>query len=137
MNQANATKQAQYTSNKAAYDNGYLVLYSGTVPATADTALSGNTALTPNLRYNTTAFATGSNGSGTNNAMTSDTNATAGTATFARSFSSVGVAQGNVIAQHTFSTTTAGTGEIQLASATVTAGSTVSGSAGVLTFSQG
>jgi hypothetical protein len=135
MNQAVATKQSQYTANKAAYNSGFLVLYAGTVPASADTTLTTQ-APAATLTYNATAFAAGSNGSGTNNAMTSDTNAAGGTVTFARSFTSAGVAQANIIAQHTFSTVAAGTGEVQLASATITVGSTVSGSAGVLTFSQ-
>lgn len=68
----------------ALLDNGYLRIYSGTQPADADTALSGNTLLAE-LRFGTPAFAAAVLGVATANAITSDASANAsGTATFFR-----------------------------------------------------
>lgn len=74
----------------ALLNTGYLRIYSGTQPATADTALSGNTLLAE-LRFNATAFGAAVAGVATANAITSDTDADAtGTATFFRAFKSDG-----------------------------------------------
>lgn len=64
---------------------GTIKIYTGTQPATGDTALSGNTLL-GTLTFSDPAFgATNSSGVATASAITSDTNADAtGTATFAR-----------------------------------------------------
>jgi len=71
-------------------NNGYLRIYSGTKPANADAALSGNTLLAE-LRFAATAFAAAVNGTATANAITQDGAADAsGTATFARLFQSDG-----------------------------------------------
>lgn len=71
-------------------DNGYLRIYSGTKPATADTGLSGNTLLAE-LRINATSAPAASAGVLTFNAITSDSSADAtGTATFFRCFKSDG-----------------------------------------------
>ena len=70
---------------------GTLVMYDGSVPADADTALSGNNVLAT-LTFSDPAFgAAGDNTPGalaTASAITSDTSANAGTATFARIFDS-------------------------------------------------
>lgn len=71
-------------------DNGYLRIYSGTQPATADTALSGNTLLAE-LRFANPASGAASAGVLTWSTITSDTSADAtGTATFFRAFKSDG-----------------------------------------------
>jgi hypothetical protein len=81
---------------------GSMRIYSGSPPAKADTALSGNTLLAT-LGLNATAFGASANAAplatATANAITSDTNAVAtGTATFFRLHSNAGVAviQGTV-----------------------------------------
>ena len=67
-------------------DNGWINIYSGTQPATADTALAGNTLLAQ-PRINVTSAPAASAGVLTFNAVTSDTSAAAtGTATFFRAF---------------------------------------------------
>lgn len=80
-------------------DNGYLRIYSGTPPATANTALSGNTLLAE-LRFANPASGAASNGVLTFSAITDDTDADAtGTATFFRALKSDGttvVIQGDV-----------------------------------------
>lgn len=71
-------------------DNGYIRIYSGTAPVTADTALSGNTLLAE-LRFNAAAFPAASAGVITAAAITGDAAADAtGTATFFRAFASDG-----------------------------------------------
>jgi hypothetical protein len=85
-----AVANAQANIIGDALDNGYLRIYSGTVPATADAALSGNTLLAE-LRFNAAAFPTASAGVITAAAITGDTAADAtGTATFFRAFASDG-----------------------------------------------
>lgn len=93
---ANAPKLSNAAANAAAdavaalLNNGYLRIYSGTQPADADTALSGNTLLAE-LRFNATAFGAASAAVATANAITSDTSADAtGTATFFRALKSDG-----------------------------------------------
>jgi len=71
-------------------NSGFLRIYSGTRPATPDTALSGNTLLAE-LTFGATAFAAASGGTKTANAIGSDTSADAtGTATFFRAFKTDG-----------------------------------------------
>lgn len=71
-------------------NTGYLRIYSGTQPATADTALSGNTLLAE-LRFDATAFGAASAGVATANSLTADSSAdNTGTATFFRAFQSNG-----------------------------------------------
>lgn len=70
--------------------SGRLRIYSGTAPANADAALSGNTLLAE-LTLNATAFGAASAGVATANAITSDASADAtGTPTFFRLFASDG-----------------------------------------------
>ena len=71
-------------------DSGYLRIYSGVQPSTADTALSGNTLLAE-LRYAATSAPAAVTGVLTFNAIVSDTAADAtGTASFFRVFKSDG-----------------------------------------------
>jgi hypothetical protein len=70
-------------------DNGYLRIYSGTKPATPETAASGT--LLAELRLNATAFGVAASGSVTANAITGDSSANAsGTAGWFRILSSDG-----------------------------------------------
>lgn len=82
-------------------NNGKIRIYSGTAPATADTALSGNTLLAE-TSFAATAFGAAVNGVATANAITGDSAIDAsGTATFFRAFESDGttvVFQGTVAA---------------------------------------
>lgn len=87
---ANVAVNAEADAFSDLLDNGYLRIYSGTQPATADTALSGNTLLAE-LRFSATSAPAASAGVLTFNAITSDTTADAtGTATFFRTFKSDG-----------------------------------------------
>lgn len=71
-------------------NNGYLRIYSGTQPATADTAVTTQTLLST-LRWNATAFGAASSGVATANAITADTSAdNTGTATWFRALKSDG-----------------------------------------------
>ena len=110
-----ARRNAALDNLTAALNNGYLRIYSGTKPAGADTALSGNTLLAE-LRFGATAFAAASAGSAAANAITQDADADAtGTATFARLLASDGT---TVIVDLTV-TATGGGGELQLATTSV------------------
>jgi hypothetical protein len=87
---ANVTVNAEADALARLLDNGYLRIYSGTQPATADTALSGNTLLAE-LRFAATSAAGASAGVLTFSAITSDTSADAtGTAAFYRALKSDG-----------------------------------------------
>ena len=68
-------------------NSGFMQIYTGTQPATPDTALSGNTLLAT-LPLSATAFGASSAGTKTANAITSGTAVATGTATFARFFKS-------------------------------------------------
>jgi len=70
-------------------DGGFLEIYSGTQPATPDTALSGNTLLAT-LTLGTPAFGAASAGTATANAIGSAAAAATATATFGRFFKSNG-----------------------------------------------
>ena len=69
--------------------SGFLEIYTGTQPATPDTALSGNTLLAT-LPLSATAFGASSSATKTANAITSATAAATGTATFFRVYKSDG-----------------------------------------------
>jgi hypothetical protein len=87
---ANATVNAEADALARLLDNGYFRIYSGTQPATADTALSGNTLLAE-LRYAATSAPAAAAGVLTFSTLTSDTSADAtGTAAFFRSLKSDG-----------------------------------------------
>lgn len=101
-------------------DNGYLRIYSGTKPATADTALSGNTLLAE-LRINATSAPAASGGVLTFNAITSDSSADAtGTASFFRAFKSDGT---TAVMDGTVGTSSA---NMIIATTSISAGQTVS-----------
>lgn len=71
-------------------NTGYLRIYDGTQAATADTAV-GAQVLLAELRFNSTAFGSASNGVATANAITSDSSANAtGTASWFRALKSDG-----------------------------------------------
>ena len=71
-------------------DNGYLRIYDGTQPATADTAITTQVLLAE-LRFNTTAAPAASNGVLTFNAITQDSSANnTGTASWFRALKSDG-----------------------------------------------
>jgi hypothetical protein len=71
----------------ALLNGGFCDVYSGTQPATPDTALSGNTLLA-SLTLSATAFGNAASGSATANAIGSATAGNTGTATFCRFFKS-------------------------------------------------
>jgi hypothetical protein len=71
-------------------NNGYMRIYSGSVPATSDTALGAQVLLAEG-RFGATAFAAASGASKTANALTADASADAsGTPSFFRAFKSDG-----------------------------------------------
>ena len=112
----------------ARMNGGPAVIYSGTVPASADAALSGNTALAT-LTMGNPAFGAASNGVATANAITADSSADAsGVATFMRIFEVGGTA---VVTQMTVGTSGA---ECILSSVNIVAGGPVSISS--LTYTQ-
>jgi hypothetical protein len=87
---ANIAANAEADAFSDLLDNGYFRIYSGTRPATADTALSGNTLLAE-LRIANPASGAAVAGVITFSTVTSDTAADAtGTATFYRAFKSDG-----------------------------------------------
>lgn len=95
-----ATRNTRLDNAWDQMNNGFIKLYSGSIPANADAALSGNTLLST-LTFAATAFAAASAGSKTANAITQDSDAVAtGVATFARCTKS----DGTVIAQVTVGT---------------------------------
>jgi len=86
---SNAAVNAEANALAALANNGYIRLYTSTRPATADTAISGQV-LVATLRFGATAFPSASNGVLTANAITKDSNAAGGTATWARILQSDG-----------------------------------------------
>lgn len=122
---ANRNRAADAVCARA--NGGSLRIYSGTPPADANAALSGNTLLA-NLAMSATAFGAASSGVATANAITADSSADAdGTATFFRVLESDGttvVFQGSVGtsgADLNLSTTTiAVTGNVSVSSLTYT-----------------
>jgi hypothetical protein len=119
---ADATVNAQADALSDLLDNGYLRIYDGTQPATADTAVSTQTLLAE-LRFNATASGAASGGVITMNSITSDSSANAsGTATWFRCLKSDGstvVMDGNV-------GVTGSTSNLELATTTITVGVQVS-----------
>lgn len=76
-----ALRNKQLDDYGAAMATASMVIYSGSVPASADAALSGNTAL---ATHTLTGWAAASSGSKTANAVANATIAADGTATFCR-----------------------------------------------------
>jgi hypothetical protein len=75
---------------KTQLNSGKLRIYSGTQPATASTAISGNTLLAE-LTFNATAFGASSNGVATAGSITAVSASATGTATWFRALKSGGV----------------------------------------------
>lgn len=120
MNVAQGTGTAGLNAIDALYNSGYLDTYSGTMPATPETALSGNTLLVGAV-FAATAFGTPTYGSGKMSATGSFTAGSyapvaSGTATFSRATKSDHV---TVIADYTVGTTTQ---DIVVGSTTITVG---------------
>lgn len=87
---SNAAANAEANAFSDLLDNGYLRIYSGSQPATVDTAI-GAQVLLAELRFNATASGAAVDGVITFNAITSDTAADAtGTAAWFRALSSNG-----------------------------------------------
>lgn len=76
-----ALRNKQLTDYGTVMATATLTIYSGTVPSSADAALSGNTAL---ATHTLAGFGAASAGSMTANAITNDTIDATGTATFCR-----------------------------------------------------
>jgi hypothetical protein len=105
----------------ALLNNGYLRLYDGTQPATADTAITTQTLLST-LRFGATAFAAASAGVAVANAIAQDPSAAAtGTATWFRALKSDGT---TVVFDGAISTVT-GTADLVLTSDSITMGAIV------------
>lgn len=103
-------------------DNGYLRLYTGAKPATANTALSGNTLLAE-LHFAATSAPAALAGVLTFNALTADSSADAtGTATFFRAFKANGT---SAVLDGTIGTT-GSTSNLELNSVAITVGAAVS-----------
>jgi hypothetical protein len=87
---ANAAVNAEADNVCALLNDGYLRIYDGTQPATADTAVSTQTLLAE-LRFGNPAYGAAAAGVATANAITSDSDANAtGTATWFRALKSDG-----------------------------------------------
>lgn len=112
-----ARANAALDSILAALNGGSLRFYSGSRPATVDTAATGT--LLATVGFSATAFAPAASRSATANAITSDTSIDAtGTAGYARGFASDGT---TAVADFTVGVT-GGTGEILLSSTALSAG---------------
>lgn len=102
MNTSQLAATAMFNALGALHDNGAITLYNGTMPATPETALSGNTALVA-ATYAATAFGAPSFSGGNETGSASFTESsyapsTNGGATFARAVESTA---SNVIADYT------------------------------------
>jgi hypothetical protein len=112
-------------------DNGYLRIYDGAQPTTADTAI-GAQVLLAELRWNATAFPAASNGVATANAITSDASANAtGTAAWFRALKSDGT---TVVFDGTVGT---GTHDLVLNTVSIVAAAAVAVSAFTYTANKG
>jgi hypothetical protein len=87
---SDATVNAQANAMAALCNSGFIKLYDGTMPASADTALSGNT-LGATLTFGATAFQTAVSGTLVANAVTPGTAVASITPTFARVYRSDGI----------------------------------------------
>jgi hypothetical protein len=112
MNLATAAASAALSAVNTLLNGGSLIIYSGTMPATPETALSGNTALAT-FTFSASAFGSNSFSGGNEQATASFTASSVtpsanGTATFARALQSNGT---SVVADYTV-TATGGGGDI-------------------------
>jgi hypothetical protein len=112
-------------------DNGYLRIYDGAQPTTADTAI-GAQVLLAELRWNATAFPAASSGVATANAITQDSSANAtGTAAWFRALKSDGT---TVVFDGTVGT---GTNDLVLNTVSIVSAAVVAVSAFTYTASKG
>ena len=114
MNAAQATVSAALAAADALLNSGMLTIYSGTMPTSPETALSGNTALVT-FTFAASAFAAPTYSSPNMQSVGSFTETTesplaSGTATFARAYKSDGT---TAVADYTV-TATGGGGDITL-----------------------
>jgi len=124
---SNEAANAAVAAMGALCNSGKIRIYDGTQPATADTALGGQTLLAE-LTFNATAFAAGAAGVATANAITSDSSAdNTGTAAWARCLKSDGT---SVVFDCTVGTSSA---DLIINTTSITSGATVSASALTLT----
>lgn len=90
LKMSNTAVSAEADALAALFNNGYLRIYDGSQPATADTAVVGQVLLAE-LRFGATAFGAASDGVLTANALTADSAANAtGTAAWYRCLKSDG-----------------------------------------------
>ncbi len=90
LKMANQSVNTEADALAAQFNSGYLRVYDGTQPVTADTAI-GTQVLLAELRFNATAFGAAAAGVITANAITADTSANAtGTAAWFRALKSDG-----------------------------------------------
>ncbi len=126
---SNTAANAALDALTALYNSGYLRIYSGTIPATADTAIGGGNTLLAELRFNATAFGAAVAGVATANAITTDASADAsGTATWFRALESDGT---TVLADDTVGTSGEG---LNLNTVTIVIAGSVSVSSYTLTL---
>jgi hypothetical protein len=124
---SNTSANAAANAVAALCNSGKLRVYSGTQPADANTALSGNTLLAE-LAFGSTAFGSASAGVATANAITSATAGNTGTATFFRVVESDG---STVVFDGSAGTASA---DLVLGTTSIVSGATVSVSS--LTYTQ-
>jgi hypothetical protein len=105
-----------------------LIIYSGTMPSTASTALSGNTAISTITAI--TWGTSSSSGVATASGSTADSNAVGGTASFFRLYRTAAVDTTDVILQGTVGTSGC---DLNINSTTISAGATVSLTSGTYT----
>lgn len=128
---ANATVSAEADALARLLDNGYLRVYDGTQPATADTAITTQVLLAE-LRFNATSAPAAVSGLLTFNAFTADSSANAdGTATWARALKSDGT---SVVMDGSVGTATS---DFIINSAVISAGAAVSCTGLTLQVSKG
>lgn len=133
-----ASAQAALNALTALMNGGSIKIYSGSVPATAETAITTQTVLSSGCTLSATAFGNatdpGSTGlaTATANSIASDTNAAAsGTASFFRAFKSDGT---TCVVQGTVGTSLA---DMILNTVSISSGSTVAITSWVITLPDG
>jgi hypothetical protein len=122
----NAVRSTLCDTQTALLNTGYLRIYDGAQPATADTAV-GAQVLLVTLRFGATAFAASVNGTATANAITSGTAAATSTASWFRLLKSDGT---TVVCDGSVGTSSA---DLVLNTVSIVSGSTVSASAFTIT----
>lgn len=127
LRQSNATVNAKCDARAALFDGGALRIYSGTQPATADTATGGGHTLLAELSFADPAFGAAVAGVAAANSLTADASANAtGTATWYRCVTSGGA----TIEDGSVGTSSA---NLVLSSTSISAGVSVSVSAFTIT----